>query len=189
MPFDGRTHHVGNLIPPYPHLPNAPALGAENLGTALRIAYGVARKGRSIGIQPYAPSLRATLADPITVGEWTGVARFMAVERPEWVTHVLAELHYHLDPSETAEVRYRLTATDGTDTDQISVVESVSPPGEDEPQEPRRIGQPILLPLAAVGAGALDVTLDAHASSPSASTFHGFEFRAELAAAWWVTLG
>lgn len=185
MPFDGRSHGIGALIPPYQHHPGAPALG-QGLATALRHTYAGARAPRLLGQQAHDPGFRGSGSGRIVSDAYSGAARFWQVGRPAWVTGVLVETRVHVPPVEGGTILTRVRVTDGVDTDEAEITESL---GAIEGAEDRmiRVLAPVHVPLSTVGSGPLDVVVDMYVYSPTATL--SWVARVILVSAWWVTHG
>lgn len=182
MPFDGRAHGIGALIPPYHHHPGAPALG-QGLAAALRHTYAAARAPRLLGQQSHEPLYRGIGAPRIVAGAYAGAARFYQVDRPAWATGVVVEVRALVPLVDGARIYERVQVTDGTDTDETILIDDLAGIEADG----YRVLAPVLVPLSAVGAGPVDVLVDLNPSSTT--TTLGWVVRVPLVTAWWVTHG
>lgn len=194
MAFDGRDHGIGALIPPYYHLPRAPAL-PDSLGQSLRHSYAVCRRAHLIGNQAQPVLHRDRFAlDQVGSGiistQFAGIARFAALDRPPESTHVLARSRFALLGGTGVQVRHRVQAFDGTTT--VVGDALVDDLGDvDEPRawfEPERFDSGLML----LGLGGLDsssrIDVEVHAFAVDGAAAP-LRYRAEIVSAWWLTIG
>lgn len=127
MPLDGRDYGAQPFIAPVYAHPNARALG-DGLAGALQASYSHLRtNGRLIGHTTYPQRIRSFFGFALTPTTWVTLARY-TIQLPFVATHVRARLAVNAAPG---TVRARIRVTDGTNTDEATLLHDV-PSGADQ---------------------------------------------------------